>query len=338
MSAIGRGQPPHYPPAASAPVRRAFVLGAGLGKRLRPLTDELPKPLVPVFQKRLVTFAFDHLRSVGIREIIVNTHHAAWRWASLFPQKMYYGTGLTFIHEPILLETGGGIRNIATLLGDEMFYVYNGDTITDLPLEKLAEEQARTKADVVLALRSCGGPLRVSLDQASGAILDLAGLAGSGVEARYLFSGQYLATPLLHEFLQPGQPESVIAALVRMIRRGCRVQGVVCDEGNWFDLGQRAAYLEAHRRLLVDDRFPRHKFSGQEWRQKIHPSAIVAENAHLEGMVIIGQEAKIGPGSCLKNSIIFPGARVGSGCMLENCIVGEERVVRDAGHFKNHDF
>ena len=98
-------------------VKKAFVLAAGLGTRLRPLTDTLPKPLIPVGLKPLITFAFDHLiADAGVEEFIVNTHHLAGAYAGAFPDGTYRGRPLHFRHEPVLLETGGGIRNVADLL------------------------------------------------------------------------------------------------------------------------------------------------------------------------------------------------------------------------------
>src|SRR5690242_12726955 len=102
---------------ASSKITQAFVLGAGLGTRLRPLTDDLPKPLVPIFQKPLITFAFDHLIAFGIEKFIVNTHHLPERFAETFLENSYREIPITFVHEPVRLETGGGIKNIESLLG-----------------------------------------------------------------------------------------------------------------------------------------------------------------------------------------------------------------------------
>src|ERR1700738_4831921 len=95
-------------------IKQAFVLGAGLGTRLRPLTDELPKPLVPIFQKPLITFALDHLIDTGVDKIFINTHRLPEKFAEAFPGNRYAWRTLGFITEPVLLETGGGIKNIET--------------------------------------------------------------------------------------------------------------------------------------------------------------------------------------------------------------------------------
>src|ERR1700686_5479716 len=105
-------------------ITQAFVLGAGLGTRLRPLTDELPKPLVPIFQKPLITFSLDHLIDIGIQEFFINTNRLPEGFETAFPENSYCGKSLKFVNKPVLLETGGGINNIETLLGLEPFITY----------------------------------------------------------------------------------------------------------------------------------------------------------------------------------------------------------------------
>src|SRR6059036_2757551 len=94
-----------------ATITQAFVLGAGLGTRLRPLTDDLPKPLVPIFQKPLITFALDHLIGAGIGNFVINTHRLPQLFQQSFFEGSYRGCPVALLHEPDLLETGGGIKN-----------------------------------------------------------------------------------------------------------------------------------------------------------------------------------------------------------------------------------
>ena len=132
---------------------KAFVLGAGLGTRLQPLTEWLPKPMVPVYHRPLISYAFDHLKSVeDIDGFIVNTHHYPEAYTAAFPNKTYGGLPIEFRHEPVLLETAGGIANIADLLGNEPFLVYNGDILSDIPLEPLLVQHRESKNEVTLLL------------------------------------------------------------------------------------------------------------------------------------------------------------------------------------------
>src|ERR1700736_5731277 len=115
-------------------IDHAFVLGAGLGLRLPPLTEDLPKPLVPIFQKPLITFALDHLIDIGVDSFVINTHRLPELFRNFFGGR-YAGHSVKLLHEPDLLETGGGIKNAEPYLGTQPFITYSGDILTDIDLE-----------------------------------------------------------------------------------------------------------------------------------------------------------------------------------------------------------
>ena len=107
-------------------IRRAMLLAAGRGDRLRPLTDATPKPLIPLAGKPLIDHVLERLVAAGIRELVVNSHHLAeqieahvGRWRDV---------SVRISREPTLLETGGGVRNALPLLEDELFFVLNADS------------------------------------------------------------------------------------------------------------------------------------------------------------------------------------------------------------------
>ena len=136
-------------------IRTAFVLGAGLGTRLKSLTSRRPKPLIPVANRPLITYAFDHLLGVGVERLVINTHWRAEAYRRAFPEPTYRGASLVFRDEqPEVLETAGGIWNVRDLLGDGTFAVYNGDILSDLPLESAFHEHADRGNEVTMILRS----------------------------------------------------------------------------------------------------------------------------------------------------------------------------------------
>ena len=112
--------------------RTAFLLGAGLGTRLRPLTENCPKPLLPIGGRPMIAQAMDKLHAAGTRRFIINTHHCPEAWALVFPSGRYGDAEVKLVHEPVLLETGGGLANIAGLLGedDKDLIVWNGDILS----------------------------------------------------------------------------------------------------------------------------------------------------------------------------------------------------------------
>ena len=214
-------------------IKTAFILGAGLGMRLRPLTQECPKPLLPVGGRPLITYAMDHCLTAGVERFIVNTHHCPAAYDRAFPEKRWRGRPILFSHEPVLLDTAGGMKNIEDLLtADETLLVYNGDILSDLPLGRLLETHAAGGKEVTLVLRSDGPLMNVALD-AEGAVCDLRGLLGNPGVRLCLFTGIYAVEKRFFRRLTPGKVESVVPVLVEMIRETPgSVGSVVVDEGD----------------------------------------------------------------------------------------------------------
>jgi len=108
--------------------KTAFILAAGLGTRLRPLTERLPKPLLEIGGRPIITHVMDHLLKVGVDRFIVNIHHLPEVYSETFPERRWRGAPIAFRHEPVLLDTAGGLKNIEDLLEeDEAILCYNGD-------------------------------------------------------------------------------------------------------------------------------------------------------------------------------------------------------------------
>jgi mannose-1-phosphate guanylyltransferase len=227
----------------TTPIKTAFILGAGIGTRLRPLTNNFPKPLLPLGGRPIITYAMDHLISAGIERLIVNTHHCAEKYYQVFPNRQWQGIPIIFRHEEVLLDTAGGIKNIEDLLdNDEMILVYNGDTVSDLPLRHLIDEHFARRREVTLALRSNGSPLNVNLN-AHGEICDLRNTLGDPGVRNCLFTGIYIVEKRFLERLKAGRVESVIAVFIEMIKeKPGSVAGVIIDEGRWHDIGSVEEY------------------------------------------------------------------------------------------------
>jgi len=299
----------------------AFVLGAGLGTRLRPLTDERPKPLVPIFGKPLITFAFDHLISAGVSEFVVNTHHRPEAYGRILGERdgkaVYEGCPVTFRHEPLLLDTGGGIRNVADLIGGRDFLVYNGDVLSDLPLAGAIAEHSRAGNLATLVLRSSPGPLQVRCDPTAGRITDIREAIGGRSEPKFLFTGITVLSPEIFDEIPVGEAVSIIPIYLDLIRRGARIGGCIVDEGSWFDLGSLEAYLGAHEWLQTE----KLAYTAPGWPRAIDPSASVSESARLGGFFSVGAHVQIGEGATITDSVIWENARIAPGSSLTRCVV-----------------
>ena len=300
--------------------KKAFVLGAGLGTRLRPLTDRLPKPLIPVHHRPLIVRAFEHLRSAGAGEFVVNTHHLAGAYDEAFPDQTWEGCPLHFRHEPVLLETGGGLANVADLMGDDPFFVYNGDILTDIPLQPAWDAHLADGNLVTMILRT-DAPLRnVAFDAAARQVLDLRNASGKNHPDQRGFTGLYIVSPAFFRYLIPGKIESVVAGLLRALAAGERIGGVAADEGQWLDLGDRKSYLEAHA-ASRGGKFPAWGPWDAAETVAIHPEARVHPTAVVDADSSVGPGAVVEAGAEVRGSIVWPGGIVAAEARLRGCIV-----------------
>jgi len=301
-------------------ITQAFVLAAGLGKRLRPLTDDLPKPLIPIFQKPLITFALDHLIGANMNKFVVNTHRGPELFRNFFSRSEYAGCSVTLVHEPDLLETGGGIKNVEGDLGAEPFLTYSGDILTDVNLQPLIDEHFRRGNDVTLALRNTGVACGVALRDHR--VVDIAnryGIAGDFDYANIAVwnSGVFQRIP-------PHKKISFIPIIADWISQGGKIGGLVMNDGKWFNISSRREYLDVHRTVLRDDWKPLY-VTMRNWPERIAKSAVVDATAELRGCSVVGEDCRVGAEAILEDTILWPDAQIASQTHLQGCIVRSQK-------------
>jgi mannose-1-phosphate guanylyltransferase len=290
------------PARQSRRVNQAFILGAGLGNRLRPLTSRLPKPLVPLFHEPLAGWALQACAQVGIRRFAVNTHHLAEAWHGFGAEN-----DITFFHESVLLETGGGLKNLEEWMGDESLLVHNGDIFSTLPLEKLIAAHEASGLPVTLALRSEGTAKHIAIDAAATHVTDIRKSLGVA-DGTHVFTGIYCVSPGFLDLIPAGEKISVIPSFLELAKAG-RLGAIVLDEGVWLDLGDRESYLTAHHELAL--------------AAALHPQAVIEEGALVERSVV-GPGAVISSGAVLRDSVVWTGSRVAGDAVLDRCVVFSE--------------
>lgn len=289
---------------------------------MRPLTEELPKPLIPIFQKPLVTFALDHLISVGVNRFVINTHRHPELFQDFFATREYAGFPTALVHEPDLLETGGGIKNAESHFGNEPFLTYSGDILTNANLQPLIDEHFSRGNDVTLALRHTGLASAVALrDQRVVDISNRYGVAGN-----FDFANIAVWNSAIFQRIPPRKKISFIPIVGEWIGQGAKVGGVVMNDGNWFNIGSRAEYLEVHRTILRENWKPDF-VKMREWPERIANSAIVDSSAQLRGCTVVGPNCRVGADTILEDTILWPDAEIASQSRLEACIVRSRKKV-----------
>ncbi len=287
-----------------------MILAAGLGTRLRPLTDELPKPLVPIGDRAAVAHIAERLAGAGIREAVLNTHHLA---EAFTPARIdALPLRLRVIHEPSILGTGGGVANASALLGAGDVILWNGDILADVDIAALlqAHRAERARATLAIAPRAHGeGTVGIDAD---GAVVRLRG-ERFGAEARAGdFLGIYAIGPVLRARL-PAVGCLIGDGCLPALRAGERIASFAVTTA-WDDIGSIASYLRANARWLARRQAPCYVGEG----------AVIAEGVTLEDSVI-GAGARVSGRGLVRGAVIWPGARVEA--PLEGSVVTAKGVV-----------
>lgn len=291
---------------------QSFILGAGLGTRLQPLTSILPKPLMPVFQKPLVQHILDYHYKAGIEEFLINISHLAPMWERAFPENKWRGRPVHFSKEERPLDSGGGLKKIMPFVHPgEPLLVHNGDILTDLPLDELLDAHRRGGHLVTLALRSIDGNKNVGFDQASGLVTDMRHALGID-SGSCQFAGVYVMEPEVARLFPDEELFSIVPIWLQLIREH-KVGGVIFDRAQWYETGSPAGYLDNVLDMTAI--------------QRIHDSACIHPMATLSEDCAVGAGARIPEGTELTDCIVWPRTHVKPG-IYHRCILTPRLTVR----------
>lgn len=292
---------------------RAMLVAAGFGTRLHPLTRELPKPALPVANRPIAAFALEHLIAAGARELVCNTHHLGPQLVRALEPYCPAHARLTFVHEPAILGTGGGVRNAWQALGPqpgEELVVMNAKLVFAPDIARALEVHRQSGAIATMVLRAlpAGTSFAAVEHEADGRIRRIRGLpsASHGALAPAMWTGvQILSARALPDL--PPDGDIIEHAYLRWLERGEHVQGVL-DAAPWVDVGVTLAhYLEANLALA----------SGALRWPGITPVAgsLVASDARVPSeaqlsAVVLGSGVTLEPGARLERVVAWPNARV----------------------------
>ncbi len=284
---------------------RALILAAGLGTRLGTLSDERPKPLLPVCDIPLVRYAVALLRGAGIDEIAVNLHHRG----ELIRAEL--GEGFHYSEEPTILGTGGGIRKLADWLtygGRHSFVVVNGKIVSDIDVGETLRHHDATNAAATMVVREVPdahkwGAIDVGAD---GRVTGIIGQGRPGAHA-CMFTGIHVLSPrLIARLPATGESDSIRQAYIPALLDGERIEAIRYA-GYWHEHSTPERYLQGNWNLLsgsVTLTYPPAPI------RAISPSATVEPGARLSPHVVIGARSIVRASARLDRVVVWPDSTI----------------------------
>lgn len=238
---------------------RAMVLAAGLGTRLRPLTDDRPKALVEIDGRSLLEIALARLRSFGINDVVVNVFHFAEKIINYLKARDNFGMNIAISHEDVLLDTGGGLKRASYFFlqgsSDEPFLVYNVDVLSSIDLARMVELHRRREALATLAVQRRDSSRLLLFDDD----LQLCGRQSRNGEPEMVrpaahvqalaFCGIHVISPRLFPLMDETGVFPIVPVYLRLSGQGERIVGFSADEYYWRDLGKPGSLEQAARDL-----------------------------------------------------------------------------------------
>lgn len=228
---------------------KAMVLAAGLGTRLRPLTDHRPKALVEVAGRTLLEITLTRLKSFGVREAIVNVHHFADMIVEYLKANNNFGMRIEISREEVLLDTGGGLKKAAWFFlkdgTDSPFLLHNVDVVSTIDLDRMIQAHNESGSIATLAVQKRGSSRQLLFDE-KGRLCGRRAARHSDAEivhaSQHLeplaFSGIHVISPRLLTTITENRVFSIIDTYLRLAKQGESVSAFRADEYYWRDLGK----------------------------------------------------------------------------------------------------
>ncbi len=290
---------------------KAFLLAAGFGERLRPITGVMPKPLAPVLNVPAICYALTLLKRAGVTKVVCNLHHFYRQVTDFFGANGNFGMDIHFSIEERLLGTGGGLMKCRALLDDGPFFYINSDVIADIDLEafRAAHQSSGACASMAVAPADRGAG-RVTV--CNGGVVNLRSLLPREDEPGHDFIGVALLTPSIFNHLTSGVSDIVETGLIALA--GMSSIAAYAYPETWYDIGTTESYRRANVGMIGADWGVIKGMVGATGlsTSAISPGAIIGKGAAIERSVI-GDGCRVGEGAVVEESVLFPGAVVGSG-------------------------
>ena len=295
---------------------KAMILAAGLGTRLRHLTEKIPKALIPVVNIPVLTRNIDYLRSFGINEIIINSHYLSRQILDFVSTCKYNKTELKVKVEPEILGTGGGIANCRDFLDEETFVVINSDITTDINLNDVFEKHEKSKKIVTMVLHDMK-PFNQILVDHTGKIVKIHKKRGINLLA---FTGIHVMEPEIFDHIPDSGYSDIIHEYRSLIASGIHIHSFLATGHIWHDIGTIESYIKANKELL------------EMKKQKISvgTDTSIDPSVEFKKWAVIGNDTVLEKNTVIESSIVWDSVIIGGGVAVKDSVVTSgKRVTRD---------
>lgn len=302
---------------------KALFLAGGIGTRLKPLTDNLPKPMVPMMVKPLLERNMLKLKDSGVDEIIISTCYKPQKFEEYFDDGSKFGIKIQYICEDTPLGTGGAIKNTQSFF-DETFIVFNSDILSNINITDMIKFHKQKSAAVTIAVTQVENPSAygvIEYNQNCYAESFTEKPKMSEIKSNYINAGIYIFEPYVLKEIPSCRVVSVERETYPLLLQKGYPIAVYKSNAYWMDIGTLEKYTEAHRDILSGKcQLPEYKAGNQN--TYISLNTMVQPSVKIISPVYIGENVKIGTFSTIgPNAVIGNNCRVGTGCLIENSIL-----------------
>ncbi len=326
---------------------KAMILAGGMSTRLYPLTKQVPKPLVPIAGEPNAAHIMRYLHSFGVDEIAINVHYLADKIVEAFGDGSRYGVKLHYLHEPKLMGSAGGVKQVADFLRGDTFVVIGCDEVTDMALDALLATHRRTGAEATIALVRAEDVSQygVVILEENGRIVDFQEKPKVGTErSKLVNTGVYVFEPSVLDripadtFYDFGND-----VFPQLQRERANFYGMEMPGAYWRDIGNPVEYRHATNdvlagvvKLVGSAQANGHAASATiasdarfEGDVHVGSGAVIESGAHLVGPSVIGDRVVVGTRARIERSIVWHDSRIGADASLSDSIVGIDYAVAD---------
>ncbi|WP_071518252.1 mannose-1-phosphate guanyltransferase [Geitlerinema sp. PCC 9228] len=317
---------------------RAVLMAGGSGTRLRPLTCDLPKPMVPVLNRPIAEHIVNLLKRHNITEIVATLHYLPDVMRDYFQDGSEFGVQMTYaIEEEQPLGTAGCVKNIEELL-DETFLVISGDSITDFDLSDAIRYHKEKGSKATLVLTRVPNPVEFGLviTDNEGRICRFLEKPSTGeVFSDTVNTGTYILEPEVLQYMPANQEFDFSKELFPLLlEKGEPLYGYIAD-GYWCDVGHLDAYRESQYDALKNKVEIEIAYQERQSGVWVGPNTSIADDAQIEAPVIIGENSRIGAGVHVRSgTVIGDNVTIGSYADLNRPIIWNGSIIGEEAHLE----